>query len=139
MQHQSLNLISSDDLDPINISINAAIIFTDSVMSIHNNLPEKTIKSNTSVSLPVQHLKKQKTKLKRAFIKTRNSFIMSALSAISKIIIIIIIKIKNKYKAIGPQTSKREFRIFSLLTTQKVGEFLKKKSVTRVKKVLIRA
>ena len=39
LQDQILNLISSDNPDPINI--NAAIILTDSIMNIHNNLPEK--------------------------------------------------------------------------------------------------
>ena len=41
---QILNLISSNNSDPINIINNAAIIPTDSMTSIHNNISEKTIK-----------------------------------------------------------------------------------------------
>ena len=72
LQDQILNLISSDNPDPINIINNAATILTDSIVNIHNNLPEKHIKSNTSVPLSSQLLIKQKRKIKRAFIKTRN-------------------------------------------------------------------
>ena len=61
LQDQILNLICSDNPDPININ-NAAIIFTDSIMNIHNNLPEKTIKSNISIPFSVQLFVKQKLK-----------------------------------------------------------------------------
>ena len=53
-------------------------------MNIHNNLPEKNIKRNTSVPLSIQLLIKQKRKIKRAFIKSRNPFLKSTLNAISK-------------------------------------------------------
>ena len=53
-------------------------------MNIHNNHPEKTIKPNTSVPVSIQLLIKQKRKIKRAFIKTRNPFLKSALNAVSE-------------------------------------------------------
>ena len=84
LQDKILNLISSDNPDPINIINNAAIILTDSIMNIHNNIPEKNIKPNTSVPFSIQLLIKQKRKIKRAFIKTRNPFLKSVLNAISK-------------------------------------------------------
>ena len=84
LQDQILNLIFADNPDPIGIINNVAIIFTDSIMSIHNNFPEKTTKSNTSVPVSVQLLIKQKRKIKRAFIKTRDPFLKPALNAISK-------------------------------------------------------
>ena len=84
LQDKILNLISSDNPYPINIINNAAIILTDSIMNIHNNLPEKNIKPNTSVPFSIQLLIKQKRKIKRAFIKTRNPFLKSVLNAISK-------------------------------------------------------
>ena len=74
LQDQILNLISSDNPDSINIINNAAIILTDSIMNIHNSLPEKNIKPNTSVPFSIQLLIKQKRKIKRAFIKTRNPY-----------------------------------------------------------------
>ena len=43
LQDQILNLLSSDNPHPINIINNSATIFTDSIMNIHNNFPEKTI------------------------------------------------------------------------------------------------
>ena len=81
---QILNLISFDNPNPINIISNAAIIAIDFIMIIHNNLPEKNIKPNTSVRFSIQLFIKQKRKIKRAFIKTRNPFLMSALNGISK-------------------------------------------------------
>ena len=53
-------------------------------MNIYNNLPEKTIKPNTSIPFSIQLLVKQKRKIKRAFIKTSNPFLKSTLNAISK-------------------------------------------------------
>ena len=70
-------------LIPINI-INNAATDTDTILNIYNNLSEKTIKPNTSI------LVKQK-KIERAFIKTRNPFLKTALNAISK-------KIEKKIK-----------------------------------------
>ena len=87
LQDQILNLTSSDNPDPINIINNADNILTDSIVNIHNNLSEKNIKPNTSVPLSIQLLIKQKIKNKRAFIKTGNPFLKSALNAISKKII----------------------------------------------------
>ena len=81
LQDQILNLTSSDNTDPIN---NAPTILTDSIMNIYNNLPEKTIKQNSSISFFIQLLIKQKRKIKRAFIKTGNPFLKSALNVISK-------------------------------------------------------
>ena len=103
LQDQILNLISTENPHPINIINNVA-------MSIHNQLLEKTIKSNTSTPLSVQLLIKQKRKIKRAFIKSRNPFLKSALNAISK-------KIKKQI-----QTYKREFRVVNLQTARKDGE-----------------
>ena len=107
-QDQILNLISSDNPDPINIINNAATILTDSIVNIHNNLPEKYIKPNTSVPLSIQLLIKQKRKIKRAFIKTRNPFLKSALNAISK-------KIKKLIK--NHRTTNIQKRIQSLQLT----------------------
>ena len=84
LQDQILSLITSDNPDPINIINNAAIILSESIMNIHNNIPEKTLEPNTSVILSIQLLIKQKRKIKRAFIKTRNPFLKSALNAVSK-------------------------------------------------------
>ena len=87
LQDQILNLISSDNPDPINIINDADTILTDSIVNIHNNLSEKNTKPNTSVPLSIQLLIKQKRKIKRAFIKTGNPFLKSALNAISRKII----------------------------------------------------
>ena len=84
LQEQILNLISSDNIDPINIINNAVTILTDAILNIYNNLPEKIIKPNTSIPFCIQLLIKQKRKIKRAFIKTRNPFPKSAMNAISK-------------------------------------------------------
>ena len=75
LQNQILNFISPDNPDPINIINNAATILTDSIMNIYNNLPEKSIQPNASVPFSIQLLIKQKRKIKRAFIKTRNHFL----------------------------------------------------------------
>ena len=82
LQDQILNLISSNNHDSINIINNAALIPIDSIMSIHNNFPEKKIKSNSSTPFSVQFLRRQKRKIKRVFIKTRNPFLESTLNAI---------------------------------------------------------
>ena len=84
LQDHILNLISSENPEHINIINKTAIILVDTIMSIHNILREKTIKSNTSVPLSAQLLIKQKKKIKRAFIKSRNPFLKPALNAISK-------------------------------------------------------
>ena len=104
LEDQILNLISSEEADPINIINNVAT--TDTIRNIYNNLTEKTIKPNTSILFAIQLLVKQKRKIKRGFIKTRNPFLKTALNAI-------FIKIKNKLKVIGSQTFKTEFRVFS--------------------------
>ena len=91
LKDQILSLIYSDNPDPINIINNAVIVLTDSMINIYNNLPEKNIKPNTSVPLSIQLLIKQK-KIKRAFIKTRNPFLKSALNVISKKLKKLIIK-----------------------------------------------
>ena len=108
LQDQILNLISSDNPDPINIINNAATILTDSIANIHNNLPEKHIKPITSIPLSIQLLIKQKRKIKRAFIKTRKPFLKSALNAISK-------KIKKLIK--NHRTADIQKRIQSLQLT----------------------
>ena len=87
LQDQILNLMSSDKADPINIINNAATI-----LNIYNNLPEKTIESNTSIPFSIQLFVKQKRKIKSAFIKIRNLFLKSALNVISK-------KIKKQIKS----------------------------------------
>ena len=84
LQEQILNLITSENADPISIINNAASILSDTILDIHNNLPEKIIKPNTSIPLSIQLLIKQKRKIKRAFIKTRNPFIKSAWNATTK-------------------------------------------------------
>ena len=84
LQEQILNLISSENADPISVINTAATILSDTILDIYNNLPEKIIKPNTSILLPIQLLIKQKRKIKRAFIKTRNPFIKSAMNAITK-------------------------------------------------------
>ena len=60
LQDQMSNLIISDNPDPITIISNAANILTDTIINIHNHLPEKTIKWKTSVPLTIQLLIKQK-------------------------------------------------------------------------------
>ena len=91
LQDQIVDLLSSENADPINIINNAATILTDSILNIYNTLPEKTIKSKTSLSFDIQLLIKQKRKIKRAFIKTRNPFFKTVLNATSK-------KIKKQIK-----------------------------------------
>ena len=66
-------------------------ILTDSILNIYKTFPEKTIKPNTSLPLDIQLLIKQKRKIKRAFIKTRNPFLKTVLNATSK-------KIKQEIK-----------------------------------------
>ena len=84
LEEQILNLITSENADPINIINNAASVLSDNILDIHSNLPEKIIKPNTSIPLSIQLLIKQKRKIKKAFTKTRNPFIKSALNAVSK-------------------------------------------------------
>ena len=91
LQDQILDLTSSKNTDSINIINNTATILTDTILNIYNTLPEKTIKSNTSIPFAIQLLVKQKRKTERAFIKTRNPFLKIALNAISK-------KIKKQIK-----------------------------------------
>ena len=91
LQDQILDLLSSENADPINIINNAATILTDSILNIYKTLPAKTIKPNTSLPFDIQLLIKQKRKIKRAFIKTRNPFLKTVLNATSK-------KIKQQIK-----------------------------------------
>ena len=84
LQHQISNLISSENLDLINIINSATNILTDTIMSVHSHLPEETIKSNTSIPLSIQLLIRQKRKTKRAFVKSRSLFLKSPLNGISK-------------------------------------------------------
>ena len=86
-----VDLLSSKKADPINIINNAATILTDSILNIYNTLPEKTIKPKTSLPFDIQLLIKQKRKIKRAFIKTRNPFLKTVMNATSK-------KIKKQIK-----------------------------------------
>ena len=88
LQEQILNLISSDNVDSINIINNADTILTGTILNIYKNLPEKIIKPNSSIPFSIQLLIKQ-----RAFIKTRNPFFKSAMK-----------KVKNKLKILGPLT-----------------------------------
>ena len=83
LQDQIIDLTSSENANSINIINNTATILTDIILSIYNTLPEKTIKPNTSIPFAIQLLVKQK-KIERAFIKTRNPFLKTALNAISK-------------------------------------------------------
>ena len=106
LQDQIIDLTSSENANSINIINNTATILTDIILSIYNTLPEKTIKPNTSIPFAIQLLVKQKRKIERAFIKTRNPFLKTALNVISK-------KFKNKLKTIRPQIFKTELRAFS--------------------------
>ena len=81
---QILNLISSNNADPINIINSAATILTEAILNNYNNLSEKIIKPNTSTPFSIQLLIKQERKIERAFIQTRNSFLKFAMNAISK-------------------------------------------------------
>ena len=94
LQDQILDLTSSENTDPINIINNAATI-----------LSEKTIKPNTSITFAIQLLVKQKRKIERAFIKTRNPFLKTSLNIISK-------KIKKQIK--NHRTTDIQNRINSL-------------------------
>ena len=91
LQDQILDLLSSENADSINIINNAANILTDSILNIYNTLSEKTIKPSPSIPFDIQLLIKQKRKIKRAFIKTRNPFLKTGLNVISK-------KIKQQIK-----------------------------------------
>ena len=84
LQDQILDLTSSEKADHINIINNAATILTNTFLNIYNNLPEKTIKPNTSISFAIQLLLKQKRNIEKAFIKKRNPFLKTALNVISK-------------------------------------------------------
>ena len=55
LQDQILDILSSENADPINIINNAATILTDSIMNIYKTLPEKTIKPNTSLPLAFKY------------------------------------------------------------------------------------
>ena len=55
---------------------------TDTILNIYNTLPQKAIKPNTSIRFAIQLLVKQKRKIKRAFIKTRNPFLRTGLNPI---------------------------------------------------------
>ena len=74
LQDQILNLISSDNADPINIINNADIILTDANLNIYNNLPEKTIKPDTSIPFSIQLLVKQKEKNQKGFHQNKKYF-----------------------------------------------------------------
>ena len=91
LQDQVLDLLSSENSNPINIINNAATILTDSILNIYKTLPEKTIKPSTSLPFDIQLLIKQKRKIKRVFIKTRNPFLKTVLNATSE-------KIKQQIK-----------------------------------------
>ena len=67
-----------------NITNNAATILTDTILNIYNNLLEKIIKPNSGIPFSSQLLINQKRKIKRAFIKTRNLFLKSAMNTITK-------------------------------------------------------
>ena len=84
-------------------------------MNIHDNLSEKNIKPNTSVPFSIQLLLKQKRKIKRAFIKTRNPFLKSALNAISK-------KVKNLIKNHRTTDIHKRIQNLQLTNDPKVGE-----------------
>ena len=56
LQDQVLDLLSSENADPINVINNAATILTDSILNIYKTLPEKTIKPNTSLPFDIQLL-----------------------------------------------------------------------------------
>ena len=82
LQDQILNLISSNNHDSINIINNAAIIPIDSIMSIHNNFPEKKKLNQTPAYHSLFNFLEDKKEKSRVFIKTRNPFLESTLSAI---------------------------------------------------------
>ena len=97
-------------------------------MSIHNNLSRKNyqIKRHS-----VQLLIKQKRKIKRAFIKARNSFLKSALKAITK-------QNKKPIKSRGTANIQKRIQSLQLTNDPKSWRTLKKKKwVTQVKEILI--
>ena len=104
----------------MNIINNAANILTETIMSIHKHHPEKIIKSSTSIFLSIQLLKKQKRKIKRAFIKSINLFLKSALNAISK-------KIKKQIKSHWSVYIKKRIQSLLLSNDLKSWRNLKKK------------
>ena len=55
LRDQILDLLSSENADPINIINNAATTLTDSILNIYNTLPEKTIKPNTSLPFDINY------------------------------------------------------------------------------------
>ena len=115
LQDQILDLTSSENTDPINIINNAATILTGTILNIYNTLPEKTIKPNTSIPFAIQLLVKQKRKIDRAFIKTRNPFLRTALNGISKKIEKQIknhrtIDNKNRIKSLQPNNDPKSWR-----------------------------
>ena len=69
LQDQILDLLSSENADPVNIINNAATILTESILNIYKTLPEKTIKLNTSLPFDIQLFIKQKRKIKRSLLK----------------------------------------------------------------------
>ena len=115
----------------MNIINNAANILTETIMSIHKHHPEKIIKSSTSIFLSIQLLKKQKRKIKRAFIKSINLFLKYALDAISK-------KIKKQIKSHWSAYIKNRIQSLLLSNDLKSWRNLKKKWVTQVKEGFIR-
>ena len=119
LQDQILDLLSSENADSINIINNAANILTDSILNIYNTLSEKTIKPSPSIPFDIQLLIKQKRKIKRAFIKTRNPFLKTGLNAISK-------KIKQKIRNHRTAGIQNRIQILQLNNNPKSWRTLKK-------------
>ena len=55
LRDQILDILSSENADPINIINNTATALTDSILNIYNTLPEKTIKPNTSLPFDINY------------------------------------------------------------------------------------
>ena len=69
LQDQILDLLPSENADPVNIINNAATILTESILNIYKTLPEKTIKPNISLPFDIQLFIKQKRKIKKSLLK----------------------------------------------------------------------
>ena len=88
-------------------------------MNIHKSLPEKAIKPNTSLPFDIQLLIKQKRKIKRAFIKSRNPFLKTVLNATSK-------KIKKQIKTHRTADVQNRIRSLQVNNDPKSWKTLKK-------------
>ena len=81
LQEQILNLLSSENADPINIINNTATILSDTFTTFITISRKKLLNQILVFLFPFNY---SLNKIKRAFIQTRNPFIKSALNATTK-------------------------------------------------------